>query len=67
MFGAKKRYTGTQVNDNYGEQTLGEQIDERNWCIPNGNIGQTIPYCCKKKSDKYHHVCGVKSSTLIDN
>lgn len=27
---SKKRYTGTQVNDNYGEQTLGEQIDERN-------------------------------------
>lgn len=25
---SKKRYT--QVNDNYGEQTLGEQIDERN-------------------------------------
>lgn len=24
LFGAKKRYT--QVNDNYGEQTLGEQI-----------------------------------------
>lgn len=25
---SKKRYT--QVNANYGEQTLGEQIDERN-------------------------------------
>lgn len=58
---SKKRYT--QVNDNYGEQTLGEQIDGQNWCIRHGNMGQTIPYCCKKKSDKYHHVCCVKSST----